>query len=234
MKRNIDIKEISDGNLYGLNDMVKADCGDCKGCSDCCRGMGESIVLDPYDIFRLTTGLQVTFEELLADKIALNVYDGMILPCLKMNEQTDACAFLNVEGRCSVHPIRPGICRLFPLGRYYENGSFQYFLQIHECKNQNRTKVKVKKWIDIPDIKENSEYILAWHDFVNDTQEQMIQANDEERFKKVNLFILQHFFIERYNETESFYEQFMQRLIKAKTVVESLNKNNWMKENGNI
>ena len=73
MKRNIDINEISDGQLYGPNDMVKADCKGCEGCSDCCKGMGESIVLDPYDIYRLTTGLQRTFEELLTDKIACAV-----------------------------------------------------------------------------------------------------------------------------------------------------------------
>ena len=47
MIRNIDMKDISDGNLYTANDMVKADCQDCKGCSACCRGMGDSIVLDP-------------------------------------------------------------------------------------------------------------------------------------------------------------------------------------------
>ena len=222
MKRNIDIREISDGNLYGPNDMVKADCGDCKGCSDCCHGMGESIVLDPYDIYRLTTGLEMTFEELLADKIELNVFDGMILPNLKMNETTDACAFLNDEGRCSIHPIRPGICRLFPLGRFYENGDFQYFLQIHECKNQNRTKVKVKKWIDIPDLKENTEYILKWHDFVQEVQEKLMQVADEALFKKVNMFLLQHFFIERYGAEEDFYKQFDARIEKAKHVLELL------------
>lgn len=222
MKRNIDINEISDGQLYGPNDMVKADCGDCKGCSDCCRGMGESIVLDPYDIYRLTTGLQLSFEELLTDKIELNVFDGMILPNLKMSEKTDACAFLTKEGRCSIHSIRPGICRLFPLGRFYENSGFQYFLQIHECRNQNRTKVKVKKWIDTPDLKQNSEYILKWHDFVNDVQERLMKVADEELFKKVNLFLLQHFFIEQYHWDENFYEQFNGRLEKAKAVVSTL------------
>lgn len=221
MKRNIDINEISDGKLYGPNDLVKADCGDCKGCSACCHGMGESIVLDPYDIYRLTTGLNISFEELLADKIELNVFDGMILPNLKMSGVKEACAFLTNEGRCSIHSIRPGICRLFPLGRYYEDGSFQYFLQIHECKNQNRTKVKVKKWIDIPDLKENTKYILAWHDFVDDVQMQLMRAADEEVFKKVNMFLLQQFFIERYHE-ENFYKQFGERLMKAKAVVKTL------------
>ena len=40
MERNVSMDEISDGRLYGLNDMVKADCRDCEGCSACCRGMG--------------------------------------------------------------------------------------------------------------------------------------------------------------------------------------------------
>ena len=222
MRRNVDINDISDGTLYELNDMVKADCGDCKGCSDCCCGMGESIVLDPYDVYRLSNGLHMTFEELLANHIILNVYDGMILPCLKMDEVTDACTFLNPEGRCSIHAIRPGICRLFPLGRYYDENGFRYFLQIHECKNTNRTKVKVKKWIDIPDIKENSDYILKWHDFVNNFQEKIMTAADEELFKKLNMFLLQQFFIEKYNTDEDFYEQFDIRLAKAKQVLQTL------------
>ena len=221
MKREVDIKEISDGNLYGPNDMVKADCGDCKGCSACCQGMGESIVLDPYDVYRLTTGLNLSFEALLADKIELNVFNGMILPNLKMAGEKEACAFLNEEGRCSIHSIRPGICRLFPLGRYYENGSFQYFLQIHECKNENRTKKKKKKWIDTPDLKQNEKFILAWHDFVNEIQTKMMEISDDALFKKVNMFLLQQFFIERYNE-EDFYKQFEERLEKAKTVVNML------------
>ncbi len=221
MKREVDLNEISDGNLYGANDMVKADCGDCKGCFSCCEGMGESIVLDPYDIYRLTKGLNVSFEALLEDKIELNVFDGMILPNLKMSDEREACAFLNNEGRCSIHKIRPGICRLFPLGRIYENGGFQYFLQIHECKNQNRTKVKVKKWIDIPNLKQNDAFILAWHDFVTDIQTKMMQVADDDLFKKVNMFLLQQFYIERYDD-EDFYKQFEEHLTKAKQVVELL------------
>ena len=54
MEREIDLQEISDGKLYTNKDMVKAGCGECQGCSDCCRGMGSSIFLDPMDIYRLT------------------------------------------------------------------------------------------------------------------------------------------------------------------------------------
>ncbi len=222
MKRNIDMNEISDGKLYDMNDMVKADCNDCTGCSACCQGMGQSIVLDPLDIYNMTVGLNTTFEQLLAEAIELNVVDGVILPNLKMSSKNDACYFLNEDGRCSIHSFRPGICRLFPLGRFYENQNFKYFLQIHECKNPNKTKVKVKKWIDTPNLQENKKYIIDWHYFIDDVQEKLMHITDDELIKKIDLFILQHFFMEPYHQMEDFYEQFNLRLEKAKKVIETL------------
>lgn len=222
MKRNVDMNEISDGNLYGLNDMVKADCNDCKGCSACCQGMGQSIMLDPLDIYNLTTNLHVSFEELLAEAVELNVVEGVILPNINMNGEKERCHFLNNEGRCSIHSFRPGICRLFPLGRYYEEHDFKYFLQVNECKHPNKTKVKVKKWIDTPDLDKNHQYIIDWHYFIDDVQNRFKHIKDENLVKKIDLFILQHFFIERYAAGEDFYEQFKTRLNKAKTVIETL------------
>lgn len=220
MKRNVRMEDISDGKLYTANDLVKADCGDCEGCSACCRGMGSSIVLDPLDIYRLTTGLGVRFEQLLSDKIELNVVDGIILPNLKMGGEKECCAFLNEEGRCSIHGIRPGICRLFPLGRFYEDGAFKYFLQIHECKKENRTKVKVKKWIDTPDLKKYESFISEWHYFLLELQGKLLKI-EEEKVKAINMFLLQSFFLEPYKVEEDFYGQFDHRMKKVKQYLQT-------------
>ena len=75
MRRNVSLGEISDGRLYDLNDMVKADCGNCAGCSACCQGMGDSILLDPLDVYRLTLCLDRSFESLLSDCLELGVVD---------------------------------------------------------------------------------------------------------------------------------------------------------------
>lgn len=216
MDRYVDIKEISDGRLYGSNDMVKADCGDCRGCYDCCCGMGESIVLDPLDIHRLSQGLGKTFDELLKENLELNVVDGLILPNLKMQGEKESCSFLTEEGRCSIHSIRPGICRLFPLGRFYENGSFQYFLQVHECKKENRAKIKVKKWIDTPNLKTYEKFVKEWHFFLKGLQERAEQ--DEEDARALSLFILKQFYSRPYDEKGDFYLEFEQRLNAAKTM----------------
>ena len=184
--------------------------------------MGESIQLDPLDIYNLTIGLNTTFEQLLAGAIELNVVDGVILPNLNMNNTKESCHFLNEEGRCTVHAFRPGICRLFPLGRFYENHDFKYFLQVHECKNSSKTKVKVKKWIDTPNLEENKKFVIEWHYFIDDVQKRIAELKSEELIKKIDLFILQHFFMERYSTEEYFYVQFHNRLEKAKKIIETL------------
>lgn len=215
MKRNVSLDEISDGRLYTENDMVKAGCNECEGCSACCRGMGDSVILDPLDVCRLTHGLGCDFQALLNAFVELGVVDGIILPHLKMTGEEEACGFLNEEGRCSIHPFRPGICRLFPLGRYYENGSFRYFLQNKECEKTNRTKVKVSKWIDTPDVSRNREFVTAWHYFLNACEE-MIANNEDDSFRRnLNLYILNLFYIRPYEGVKNFYGEFAARLKRA-------------------
>ena len=210
MKRQVSLEEISDGRLYDLNDMVKADCKNCERCSSCCEGMGSSIVLTPLDIYALTKNMNCTFEQLMAEKIELNVVDGMILPNLKMSGVKEKCAFLTSEGRCSIHAFRPGICRIFPLGRYYDEKGFRYFLQIHECKKENRGKIKVRKWIDIPDLKQHEKFIMDWHTLLMELEER-IQKSDDAEIKSMNMFFLNLFFVKCYDMNKDFYIQFQER-----------------------
>ena len=214
MKRNVDLAEISDGRLYKINDMVKADCHGCRGCYKCCTGMGNSVVLDPYDVYRLQKGLGKEFSGMLAEQwVELNVTGGVILPNLKMIGEEEECAFLNREGRCSIHAVRPGVCRLFPLGRVYdEKGDFQYFLQTGECEEKVRSKVKVSKWIDTPQQGRNHDFICKWHALVKDLEEEIGGAEDMERAKALNIRMLQTFFMKSYETERDFYGQFEERL----------------------
>lgn len=207
MERQIDLNEISDGKKYGLEDMVRADCAGCAGCSACCQGMGTSVVLDPFDVFRLKAGTGQSFEELLKNSLELNVVDGIILPNLKMSGESGACAFLNEEGRCSIHAYRPGICRIFPLGRLYENGTFRYILQVHECRKEQRSKVKVKKWIDTPDVKRYDSYISRWHYFLKALQKLAREDEDGSVAKTVSMYVLKQFYLMEFDADRDFFEQ---------------------------
>ncbi len=219
MEREIDMKEVSDGRFYGRRDMVKAGCGGCQGCSDCCRGMGSSIVLDPYDVFRLCTGLSCTFEELLEDRAELNMVDGLVLPNLRMAGEEERCVFLSSAGRCEIHPLRPGMCRIFPLGRYYENRSFRYFLQVHECSREPKTKVKVQKWIDTPEPGRNEIFITDWHYFLKDLSDSLRAGQEEGYQKTMALYVLKLFYQKPWKAGEDFYGQFYARLEEAKKIL---------------
>lgn len=212
MEREMDMSEVSDGKKYGLQDMVKVGCGDCAGCSDCCQGMEDTVVLDPLDIYRLTTGLEKSFGELLDHAFTLGVVDGLVLPRLKIDGNQGRCVFLNEEGRCRIHPYRPGICRLFPLGRIYEEDSFWYFLQVHECPRKNKTKVRVRKWIDTPKPQEYERFVLCWHNFLKEMQERAENALGAEDKRSLSLGILKTFYERPYEEEKDFYEQFDQRM----------------------
>lgn len=218
MEREINLEEVTDGKRYQANDLVKVGCMECAGCSSCCKGMGDSIVLDPYDIYQLEKGLQVSFEQLLATSVDLRVVEGMIIPCMKLSGKEESCTYLNDEGRCSIHAFRPGFCRLFPLGRIYENGGFEYILQVHECQYPNKSKVKVKKWLDIPQLKKYEEFVLTWHDFRKELQEKIFVNASEEELKKYNLYLLQVFFMKPYDTKVDFYEQFEGRMEEVKHI----------------
>lgn len=219
---NENILDISDGKLYGNNDMAKISCHDCAGCSSCCQDMGESIWLDPYDIYQLTKNLGKPMEELLAKEVELHVEDGLIQPNLKMQGNgVPQCGFLNAEGRCSIHGFRPGYCRLFPLGRNYENEKLTYFVLKDACPAPNKSKVKINKWLGIPNLKSYEKFLVEWHGLTKRLREFYAEHMEEESvIKTVNMKCLQVFYLTPYKE--DFYVEFELRMKTMKELLHTL------------
>ena len=187
-----------------VNNKVLEGCGiDTNEYSGFAFGIGiERIAMLKYGI----NNIKLLFE---SDMRVLKQIDD--LPNLKMQGTKEACAYLDEEGRCSIHPYRPGICRLFPLGRYYENGGFSYFLQTGECAKENRSKIKVSKWIDTPDLTRNQQFTLQWHDLLH-AMEERLTGEDEGKQQEENLLLLRLFYLLPYKGTTDFYSQFTERM----------------------
>ena len=214
MRREGELSSLTDGKLYRSSDMARLGCNDCEGCSDCCRGMGNSVVLDPYDVWRLERGLGIPFAAMIGKQVMLSVVDGLILPSLNM-ESTGACPFLNEAGRCSIHSFRPGICRLFPLGRYYHDGGFSYVLMTGECRKENRSKVKIEKWLGEPDVTSYEQFVLKWKKILENgrTKIREMEQNTRgtqnvpegaevglEQQKQFSMFFLQKYYLSPYGD----------------------------------
>ena len=209
------LDEISDGKLYDIGDMVKADTGGCTGCSDCCKDVGDLVVLTPFDVNEIVNFLGVSFDELLGDKIVLRETNKISLPYLKMQDKNKYCSFLNKEGRCTIHSKRPNICRLFPLGRVYKGDDFKYFLQIGNCPKDNLQEVKIESWLGIDNYDENKKFILEWHKFIKALTFRLKFVRDEEEIAKVNETILNGFYRTSIKEAD-FYSEFMKNFPKIK------------------
>lgn len=210
------LEGISDGKIYDIEDRVKADTGGCNGCSACCHAVGDLVVLTPFDAYEIVSYLKKSFDELLVEHLQLREENKILLPYLKMHGKTERCSFLNNEGRCSIHGSRPNICRLFPLGRIYEEGSFKYFLQVNSCLKPRLNEVKIKEWIDIRNYEENKKFILAWHDFLKALAFRMKFIRDEKEQEAIRSYILDTFYRMTLKGGEDFYTTFWKTLPQAK------------------
>ncbi len=211
MEHKVNLEEISDGKLYTRNDLVKLGCNGCGGASSCCRFAKDTITLDPYDIWQLAVGTRLSFEELYQKKlIALRPVDGLLLPHLNFSAETDACPFLD-GGRCRIHSHRPGLCRLFPLARYFKDDALFYILQIHECPNPVTPKIKIKKWLGLPEAEQYEDFLLRWNRLVTETKQQLAKASDTAELSALTTLFLKTFFFLPYDADAPFYAQFASR-----------------------
>src|SRR5215203_1022133 len=82
---------------------------ECRRCLRCCHD--KRIQVNPYEIARLARRLgttTTTFSAAFTQQGAGTALD---------QTEGGACVFLGPEG-CTVHPDRPLVCRLYPLGRH--------------------------------------------------------------------------------------------------------------------
>ena len=206
--------------LLTSRDMARLYCDACSGCGDCCCGMGDTIHLDPYDCNALTKNLHRDFASLLQDTIGLHEEQGLVLPHLKM---TDAgqCPFLDSARRCSIHEFRPGLCRLFPLGRNYDPTtlSFSYFVVPDGCDMPGKAKIRISRWLGVPDLPRYEKFVADWHFYVRDVQAVLARTQDPASRSALTKFVLQVFFVTPYDPSRDFYELFSMRLNEARMVL---------------
>ncbi len=211
MKRKVSFEEISDGKRYCCEDLVKVSCGDCNGCSECCKFTDDTIHLDPYDIYELSKETSLSFDRMLTTTIDLTVVDGIITPYLKKSSDSGACVFLSSQGRCLIHGSRPGYCRLFPLGRIYnDDGSFDYFIQVHECPYPSKSKIKVKRWLGVEKLSSYEQFVSKWHLITKEAS--LMAIKNPELSKDISMKLLNTFFLKPFDAQNDFYEQFSERL----------------------
>lgn len=113
----------------------------------CCSGI--RINLTPYDIYRLTHRLGMSYHDFLLEYTVPRSIDGTPLPIAVLRMKDDAeksCPFVTPEG-CTVYTDRPVTCRYYPIGmaimkNYGNTEGEDFFIKIKEdhCLGHNEDK----------------------------------------------------------------------------------------------
>lgn len=212
-----------DGKKYKKSDSAPIDFNECEGCDSCCHIMEDTIVQDPYDLWlfcsnmRIAGGMPVTFEILISEDgpWQLSVQNGLILPNIKMVEE-GRCPFLNEKGRCSIHKIRSGLCRLFPLGRgFEEDGSITYYVLSSElgCEKlkEKGNLVNITEWLGYDNIEAYEKFTYIWHKLKKEVGETYLSMEDR---ATLQANFLQHFYVKGYKAktNDEFFNEFYTRV----------------------
>lgn len=112
----------SDAAALEPSDPVQLVCGT-AGCSANCCTHGPHIILNPYEIELICRAAGISYEDLL-DRVETDRVNGFPLVMLP---REPACSFWTDAG-CRIYAARPLACRLFPLGRVFEQGRSSFVL----------------------------------------------------------------------------------------------------------
>lgn len=197
--------------LLRSSDMARIATRGCAGCGDCCTGMGDTIHLDPWDVCFLCAATGKSFSAMMNEEIALHVEQGLILPHLQMRRDSGRCPFLGEDRRCGIYEQRPGICRLFPLGRNFDGEGMQYFVVEGGCDMPGKSRVQVSRWLGVKDLARYENFVPRWHYFVRRLQERIRQRGDQAYARELSMRVLRLFYLVPW-DPDAFYEQFSGRL----------------------
>lgn len=196
MIREINRKLITEDKLFKAQDMAPVGCEGCEGCGECCRNRGTSLTLDAFDVRVLKAAFGKTFQQLINEgMIELVPVEDYVLPMIGRKEGNDECFFLGSDGRCRIHKIRPGICRMFPLARiYHRDGSFSYFVQETECPYTDGTPVLISDWLGFRNIEKYEQEVREYHDRLVALRKAISETDDEDELVHIKRqFLIDNF-----------------------------------------
>ena len=157
----------ADAVTLAETDPVGLVCGT-EGCpANCCKN-GPHIVLNPYEIALICAASGMSYEDLL-DVVETDRANGFPLVMLPRDPQ---CHFWTGRG-CRIYAARPLACRLFPLGRVFEDGRSSIVLPDRNiCRglaaSPDRT---LADYLCAQETKTQIEMADRWIDFVTEMEE---------------------------------------------------------------
>ena len=128
----------------------------CQRCGNCCKGIQDSLMLEPLDVFNLARFLRETnnsvecTDDFLERYAHLSTIEGNYPVYLANTIGDEAkCIFLDSENRCKAYEGRPLVCRMFPFGvaPSVRGSDFRFYICEDHPHHFGAGQVVAKNWI---------------------------------------------------------------------------------------
>jgi len=147
----------------------------CEACGRCCHN--KKIQLNPYEIVRMADYLGIGTGEFLTRYMMTDE------PFLQM-QASRACVFL-AAGKCTVHPARPLVCRLYPLGQHLNGAGAEHFTCVtpeKTCESRVGERSTVDRFLVVNDtepyMEASRKYLELFYRFYESMVRQLQQRDD--------------------------------------------------------
>jgi len=195
----------------------------CNMCGKCCRER-EDILLTPLDLFKIAKYLNKSILEVISEYC--EGYEGaeskIPVVRIKPREYRRTCPFS--KGKCLIHPVKPAVCALYPLGRMTneETKEFTYFLQPVPCGNKKQTQT-VRQWLDGFSILAEEEFTIMWHRRVGEISAILRELYSKLSFNHdaINSMLLLNLYV-MYDLEKDFMPQFTDNCTEALRLLEMI------------
>lgn len=189
----------------------------CTLCGDCCRHVKDAVVLESLDIFRLAHHSRMnghptqTVKEFLrayANEIAL-ADSGYPFLVLKTTGSEQTCVFLK-ENRCSVQPVKPRACRLYPFiaGPGENERPFTSYLSMEKPHHFIGGQVSVNDWFHVNFNRDDRMFVQAEFEFATELGKVMRRLQDQKM--ELTQKLLLHYKYLHFDLDRPFFPQYRQ------------------------
>jgi Fe-S-cluster containining protein len=156
----------ADARVLGESDPIRLSCG-ISGCDSNCCTKSAPIILNPYEISLICREIGMSYEDLL-DIVDTERAKGFPLVMLPRDP---SCYFWTGRG-CRIYNARPLACRLYPLGRVFEQGRSHIVLpELNVCAGLSSSSgTTVSDYLDDQDTAVLITMADRWIEFVTDIE----------------------------------------------------------------
>lgn len=204
----------------------------CTQCGKCCVNR-EDILLNPKDLFRISQYLGLTPQETVSKYCEVYIGSSSRLPIVRLKPQGSRkrCPFLK-DQKCSVHPVKPAVCAMFPIGRCVrwqkgqevkEDIQIEYILNDPGCGDRSETHT-VREWLGSFGIPVDDLSFRRWQKAVITigTEIQKMESAFPQNMIDILWNIVYIEFYLRYDTNQDFDEQFIRNSAKVDEMMQRL------------